>query len=305
VGSCKTLLRDYLPVPVVLKDLAGILKESLKNSDDIITFEALLESYLLKKKSHLEWQVAAGYISANRALFLLDGLDEVSTKDNIRSELVKIIASFYLENEKNRFLLTGRPHGIAGDAEKRFKGHLFDIQELNEEMIFKFISDWFREVSAQAVGKAADLSKKMIADIRSNKNVFELITNPLLLTAVCILYKDGETVPEQRADLYNRVVERLLAGRFSGAKSVIKVAPAREYLMNLAFTMQQREVKVIEPGESVEKLRKIIKQEEGESNTSYKDRLTSIFNIIEPGCGLLNRDSDDKISFTHLTFQEF
>jgi formylglycine-generating enzyme required for sulfatase activity len=244
-------------------------------------------------------------MSAGKALFLLDGLDEVTDSDNIRAELVKAIALFFHENKRSRFLLTGRPHGIAGDAEKKFKGHIFDIQDLNEEKIFKFINDWFREVSSKAAGKAADLSSKMTSDIRANDNVYRLITNPLLLTAICILYKDGETIPEQRADLYNRVVDRLLAARFSGVKSVIEVPKAREYLMNLAFSMQQQEVKEIEPVEAVEKLKKVIKQEEEESKTSYKDRLAAMFNIIEPDCGLLERSSGNKISFSHLTFQEF
>ncbi|MCK5055530.1 MAG: SUMF1/EgtB/PvdO family nonheme iron enzyme, partial [Candidatus Aminicenantes bacterium] len=111
--------------------------------------------------------------------------------------------------------------------------------------------------------------------------------------------------PEQRADLYNRVVDRLLAARFSVVRSVIKDRPAREYLMNLAFTMQDQEVREIEAVEAVEKLKKVIKQEEEESKTSYKDRLTDIFNAMEPECGLLKRGSDNKIAFSHLTFQEF
>jgi formylglycine-generating enzyme required for sulfatase activity len=304
-GMCRTLLKDTLPVLVFLRDLSGILKEKLKKSDDMITFESLLQTYLKKSKSGLGWPVVERYMSAGRALFLLDGLDEVTDSDNIRAELVKTIALFYHENKKNRFLITGRPHGIAGDAEKKFKEHIFDIQDLNEEKIFTFINDWFREVSSKAAGKAAEISRKMTADIRANDKVYELISTPLLLTAICILYKDGETIPEQRADLYNRVVERLLVGRFSGVKSVIEVPKAREYLMNLAFSMQQGELKEIEPVEAVEKLRKVIKQVEGESNTAYKDRLRALFAVIEPDCGLLGRSSGDKIFFSHLTFQEF
>jgi hypothetical protein len=50
-GMCQTLLKDNLPVLVILRDLSGILKEKLKNSDDMITFESLLKSYLEKSKS--------------------------------------------------------------------------------------------------------------------------------------------------------------------------------------------------------------------------------------------------------------
>ncbi|MCK5059347.1 MAG: SUMF1/EgtB/PvdO family nonheme iron enzyme, partial [Candidatus Aminicenantes bacterium] len=111
--------------------------------------------------------------------------------------------------------------------------------------------------------------------------------------------------PEQRADLYNRVVDRLLAARFSDVRSVIKEHPAREYLMNLAFAMQHQEVEEMEAVEAVKELKKVINQEEEESKTSYKDRLTDIFNAMEPECGLLKRGSGNKIAFSHLTFQEF
>jgi formylglycine-generating enzyme required for sulfatase activity len=303
-GMCQTSLKEYLPVLVFLKDLSGILKEKLKTCDDMITFESLLKSYLEKSKSGLSWPVVEGYILAGKALFLLDGLDEVTDSDNIRSELIKTIALFYHENKNSRFLLTGRPHGIVGDAEKKFKGYIFDIQDLNEEKIFNFIADWFREVSSKASGKAADLSRKMTADIRANDKVYELITNPLLLTAICILYKDGETIPEQRADLYNRVVERLLLGRFSGAKSMVKVSKAREYMMNLAFVLQESGKKEIEFSGARERLAAIFGRE-NETKTSYKDRIETLFNYIEPNCGLLKRTDQDKLSFSHLTFQEF
>lgn len=302
-GVCYNLLKEYLPVMIFLKDLGGILKEKRKTSDDIITFESLVKSYLENSKCQLNWQVVAHYISAHRALFLLDGLDEVA--DETRPELVRIIASFYLENRDNRFLVTGRPHGIEGDAAETFKGKIFDIQDLDEEMIFTFITDWFREVSAQAEGRAADLSRKMKIDIKSNENVYDLIKNPLLLTAVCILYKDGETIPEQRADLYNRVVERLLSGRFSSPKSPVKVPQAREYLMNLAFALQKKEKKEIESPGAREKLGRIFTRENEETNTSYLNRIGTLFNFIEPNCGLLKRSSHNKISFSHLTFQEF
>ena len=304
-GICKNLLKEYLPVMIFLKDLGGILKEKRKTSDDIITFESLLKSYLENTKCQLNWQVVANYISAQRALFLLDGVDEVPDDDETRLELVRIIASFYLDNKDNRFLVTSRPPGIEGDVAKSFKGKIFDIQDLDEKMIFTFITDWFREVSSQAEGRAADLSKKMKVDIKANENVYDLIKNPLLLKAGCILYKDEETIPEQRADLYSRVVERLLSGRFISPKSPVKVPQAREYLMNLAFDLQKKEKKEIESREAREKLGRIFTREKEETKTSYKDRIGTLFNFIERNCGLLKRSSHNKISFSHLTFQEF
>jgi hypothetical protein len=51
-----------------------------------------------------------GFVKQNRALFLLDGLDEVPA--HLRPGLTELIAAFWIKNKKNRYLLTGRPHGI-------------------------------------------------------------------------------------------------------------------------------------------------------------------------------------------------
>ena len=145
----------------------------------------------------------------------------------------------------------------------------------------------------------------MIADITSHEHVSVFTQNPLLLAAVCVLYLVGNRIPEQRADLYDRIVENLLWRRFHDPAERDKVNEVREFLMLLAFEMQKKNLKTFDAGDGLDVLKQISVQKEEEQAQVYQRRITRMFNEIEPNCGLLNRLSGGEIEFAHLTFQEF
>jgi formylglycine-generating enzyme required for sulfatase activity len=302
-NSCLSDLKDYLPIMVFLKELWTIYEEELKQGSKNIAFEQLMTLYLEKSKYKLTWDTVSVYLSHQQALFLIDGLDEVP--EHLRSDLVDIMAQFQFDYKENRFLLTGRPHGIAGRASIRFGDDLSDIQPLNNEMVENFISKWFRAVSGQAVGLGGLTAGGMISDIRQHEHISVFTQNPLLLTAVCILYQDGKRIPDQRAELYNRIIDNLISRRFHDPAHPGKENVILEFLMHLAFEAQEKNRKTIEIGEALEILKKTFTPMEDEREGRYKQRMQDLFNEIEPNCGLLNALSSGEIEFTHLTFQEF
>jgi formylglycine-generating enzyme required for sulfatase activity len=235
---------------------------------------------------------------------MFDGLDEIP--EGIRDDLVELIADFQFENKENRFLITGRPHGIAGRPNERFGKYLCEIEYLDDQKINEFIRKWFRAVSGKATGLADMTAEDMISDIVFHEHVSVFTQNPLLLAAVCVLYLAGGRIPGQRADLYNRIVENLLWRRFHDPAEPDKVDEVREFLMRLAFEMQNKNLKTFEVGDGLEVLKKIIPfQKDNEQANESQRRIHRMFDEIEPNCGLFNRLSGGEIEFTHLTFQEF
>jgi formylglycine-generating enzyme required for sulfatase activity/calcineurin-like phosphoesterase family protein len=302
-GSCRSSLRDYLPVMVFLKDLWLVYNEELKRTKRKITFEPLLKAYLEKIKCPLDLAVISNFLQHNKTLFMFDGLDEIP--EEIRDDLVDLIADFRCENKGNRFLITGRPHGIAGKAMEQFGKYLREIEYLDDSKINSFIKRWFRAVSGTATELADMTAEDMMSDIGFHERVSVFTQNPLLLAAVCVLYLVGKRVPEQRADLYDRMVENLLWRRFHDPAEPDKVNKIREFLMLLAFEMQNKNLKTFEVGDGLDVLKKISFQKEDEPEHIYQRRINRLFNEIESNCGLLNRLSGGEIVFTHLTFQEF
>ncbi|NAT10007.1 hypothetical protein C4E22_00360 [ANME-1 cluster archaeon AG-394-G06] len=302
-GSCQNALRDYLPVIVFLKDLWLVYREELKKSGARITFEPLLEAYLEKSKCPLDLAVISNFLQHNRALLMFDGLDEIP--EEIRDDLVELIADFQFENKKNRFLITGRPHGIAGRPNERFGKYICEIEYLDDQKINEFIRKWFRAVSGKATGLADMTAEDMISDIVFHEHVSVFTQNPLLLAAVCVLYLAGGRIPGQRADLYDRIVENLLWRRFHDPAEPDKVSEVREFLMLLAFDMQNKNLKTFEVGDGLDILKIISVQKEDEQVNVYQRRIKHLFDEFEPNCGLFNLLSGGEIEFTHLTFQEF
>jgi formylglycine-generating enzyme required for sulfatase activity/predicted MPP superfamily phosphohydrolase len=302
-GSCQDSLRDYLPVLVFFKDLWPIYRAELQESGKKVTFEPLLKIYLGESKCPLSLELIKNYLSRGKALFLFDGLDEIPQE--IRDDLVDIIAEFQFANKKNRFLITGRPHGVVGRPNERFGKYLLDINYLDDSKSNEFIRKWFRAVSGQATGLADVTAEDMISAIQLHEHIAVFTQNPLLLTAVCVLYLVGKRIPEQRADLYNRIVENLLWRRFHDPANPEKVTEVQEFLMLLAFEMQKKNRKTVEATDAKNVLKEISPRKAGETERVYLREINNLFNEIEPNCGLLNRLSGGELEFTHLTFQEF
>jgi formylglycine-generating enzyme required for sulfatase activity/predicted phosphodiesterase/energy-coupling factor transporter ATP-binding protein EcfA2 len=303
-GSGPEPLWGYLPVIVFLKDLRPIYESKLKEDPTHVTFELLLEEYFEKYQCPLPMDTVTAYLSQGRALLLLDGLDEVP--EAIRDDLVDLVHRFQFQYKNNRFLITGRPHGIEGGGMLRFGKYLRDIEFLDDKKSRDFISRWFRAVSGQASGVGEVTAADMIIDIQQHEHAAVFTGNPLLLTALCIFYLvGGKRIPDQRADLYDRIVANLLFRRFHDPGDKDKVNRVREFLMVLAFTLQTRNARSIEACDAAELLQQNHPRKEDEELPAYKRRMDALLNEIEPMCGLLNRMASGEIEFTHLTFQEF
>jgi formylglycine-generating enzyme required for sulfatase activity/predicted MPP superfamily phosphohydrolase/energy-coupling factor transporter ATP-binding protein EcfA2 len=311
-------LRGYLPVLVFLKDFWPVYQKEMKKESSNLTFESLLEGYFKKVQCPLSKGIIKDFLKEGRALLLLDGLDEVP--EEIRSELVDTVHRFRfeytsneaqvkpkeIENNGNRFLITARPHGIDAKELECFGDYHQKIEYLDDKKVEDFISRWFRAVSGQARGFADITSRDMISEIKLHEHASVFIRNPLLLTALCIFYLvGGKRIPDQRADLYDRIVTNLLYRRFHDPLEPERVNQVLEFLMHLAYSLQTRDVKSIEPYEAKEVLKQEQPPRPGESAKVYKKRLDQLFKEIEPECGLLNRQSSGDIEFAHLTFQEF
>lgn len=303
-GWAKPGLQGYLPVLVFLKDLLPLFEKEIAAKKDEIKFELILDPYFDKIACPLNMGIVKDFLNKGRVIFLIDGLDEIP--ENLRDILVEYIALFRTRNKENKFLLTGRSHGINGIVMDRFGKFLKDIEALDQDKIKYFISNWYREICKPANWIENKNEGDLITDILTNKNIAAFIRNPLLLTAVCILYKDNEKLPEQRVALYDRIVEDLLHRRFSDPTDPKNIYRIEKFLMRLAFFMQEKNQRQIEPYEVIEILKQFYpKKENEEVSEEYNLYIEKLFDEIEPNCGLLSRQSDGDVNFFHRTFREF
>ena len=227
----------------------------------------------------LDCNVVNAFCKIKKALFLLDGLDEVNPEE--RDIIVNSFADFRIKNEGNTVVFTSRPHGLGGAAINRFgEGHV-KILSLNPKQVEDFINKWFQYVYSLSSKIGSKNARKMIDEMKVHPSVYQLTDNPLMLTAICILYHDGKELPGQRAELYKKFIENLLYRRFREYEKI------HEFLMSLAFAMHTKKTKGVDRVFVIDVLKKVYKGEEAEKEKEHKKRMENLFDEIEPRCGVL------------------
>lgn len=287
-------LDGYLSVLVFLKDLKGFDTAGLAGNSE--TAEKLLAYWGKNTDSFLDVVMIRRFCEAGRAVFLLDGLDEID--ESLRELIVTSFHGLKIKYENCKIILSGRPHGVDDIVIKWF-GLPVKILPLLMTQVEEFIHKWFQFIYESERCGFKKTAQDMIGEVKSHPSIGELIDSPLMLTAICLLYNDNKELPGQRAELYDRFVTNLLYKRFRGEAQKV-----RNFLMHLACSMHQQRLKTIDRLEAVRILENEYKQKEGESQKEYKDRLIEIFDWVEPSCGLLKFENGG-YGFIHLTFQEF
>ncbi|MCP4374370.1 MAG: SUMF1/EgtB/PvdO family nonheme iron enzyme, partial [Deltaproteobacteria bacterium] len=225
------------------------------------------------------------------------GLDEM--KPEHREVVVNSFANFRIKNEGNKVVFTGRPHGMEGAAINRFGGNHIKILSLNMEQIEAFIRKWFYYVYSEGSRIGEKNAEAMISEMKEHPDVGMLRDNPLMLTAICVLYHDGKELPGQRAELYKQFIKNLLYRRFGNDSERV-----HEFLRILAFKTNVKKIRGEDRVFFTEILKLVYEKDDGEKDNDYRKRIEDLFDYIEPRCGLLRFEKSQYL-FWHLTFQEF
>jgi formylglycine-generating enzyme required for sulfatase activity len=252
------------------------------------------------------------------ALVLLDGLDEV--KDlGLRQTVVRRVVDFYTFHRRagNCFVLTSRVVGyreVRHVAEGLIECTLvdFDDQEITE-----FVKKWTVALEKAARGDTpvavleAERERQDLLDaIHHNPGVHRLAANPLLLTILALMKRQGVTLPERRAELYAQYVRTLLSSwnraRGLGRPPVrdLDVMETVRILAPLALWMHQVDpgVGLVKRGDLQRKLEEIY-QERGEADP--EQAAWQFLEDVREYTGLLLERGAGRYGFIHLSFEEY
>ncbi len=296
LGEAVGGIKDFLPVLLPLKELKGYFDDLLESGLSTATTERILEHWFEKRCELIPLETIISFCKSGKILFLIDGLDEIGQK--ARDLVAEAFFKFRLEYREIRIVFSGRPHGIKGEILKKFGEHHVKIENLTPEQTESFIGRWFASIYSKNSIGAEQTSRSMIGEIRTHTGIKNLVDNPLMLTAVCILYHDGKKLPNQRAELYKKFMDHLIFSRFEEVNHVY------DFLKGMAFHMLKRGERGTGRKDALGVLRSVYPILENEPESTYRHRIENAFDMIEPRCGLL-RQADGEYTFSHLTFQEF
>jgi formylglycine-generating enzyme required for sulfatase activity len=181
-----------------------------------------LEDALAVEFANRRFPNAARYIQrrleAGSCLVLLDGLDEVTTRDE-HQRVVKLVQEF-----ADRWAVETSPGAAKADDRSSRKGKAGNIvvvscrtysyehdeqltgftksmvMEFDDSAIERFIHNWF------GLGEAGQLADELLASLSQSRRFKELARNPLLLLLIAFHYERERNLPTVRAELYRHCI---------------------------------------------------------------------------------------------------
>lgn len=145
-------------------------------------------------------QPAEQLLQHGRMVLLLDGLDEVGSQNS--KQVVQEVQRFSTQFPLNRFVLSCR---IASHEYTFAQFTEVEVADFDCEQIDFFVHQWFTREDSAMGDWAVDKSH-----LAANQPLRELATNPLLLTWLCLIFRDcGKSLPN-RSELYREGLHILL-----------------------------------------------------------------------------------------------
>jgi formylglycine-generating enzyme required for sulfatase activity len=185
-------------------------------------------------------------LAEGQAVVLLDGLDEVQTG---RGFLVRLVQDFAAEQiprpegdgtpvPGNRLVVTSRIVGYRDAPLTGSRWRTYTLVDFTRDEIERFADSWTlafevathgdSELAREAAARERD---ELMASIMGNPGIERLASNPLLLTILALIKRQGVTLPRRRVELYELYLRTLISS-WNKARSLDRrpVGPEIDYL---------------------------------------------------------------------------
>jgi len=258
-------------------------------------------------------------LSRGQALVLLDGLDEIIDSGD-RAQIARQIEDFVAgADPRNRFVVTSR---IAGYRSAALGGEFvhFTLRDLEREQIEKFLKRWCMAVERFHMPDApeAEITRRaqreidgILNSVDENVGVERLAANPLMLTILALIHRQGARLPRRRVDLYELATKTLLEdwrlAQVPAAK-VVRENEALRLLGPLAYWMHankpsglahEREVKD-KLAEALAVTRNL-----APDDPNVQDAVDDFLQRVREHTGIFVERAPRQFGFMHLTFEEY
>jgi formylglycine-generating enzyme required for sulfatase activity/energy-coupling factor transporter ATP-binding protein EcfA2 len=176
-------------------------------------------------------------IAQGQAVILLDGLDEVQSD---RPRLVHKVQAFAAEAAArgNKLVVTSRIVGYRESPLDPRSWSLYTLLDFDRPAIEQFAEKWCLAFEKSTLGDtpqaAAEAEKErydLLAALDANPGVARLASNPLLLTILALIKRQGVALPNRRVELYELYLKTLISA-WSKARALDhrQVGPEMDYL---------------------------------------------------------------------------
>ena len=252
-----------------------------------------------------------------RVLLLFDGLDEVQSKH--RAKIASAVNAFIdawcnAILNGNRAVVSSRIIGY-GATQIQSAQATVTLRDFAQPQIEQFLHTWcvaYEQFARGDVPEArADGEKQaaqLAAEISGNAGARRLAGNPLLLTIMALIQRQGVKMPERRVELYD-IASRTLIETWNRARGLsetilLNLPDTRltfALLGDLALWMQEQSLTAA----TTDVLLPVLTEAQRRRGVSQPDAAAAFLHDVQQYSGLLAERGPDTYSFLHLTFQEY
>ena len=256
-------------------------------------------------------------LKEGRALVLLDGLDEVKD-ESLRATVVGKVDHFYAlyHGKGNKFVLTSRIVGYKGVRFSARGLQVCTLVDFDDEEIESFVGKWTTAIE-KAVHSEGDFARyeadrerdELLDAVARNPGVRSLAANPLMLTILALMKRQGISLPDRRVELYQTYVVALLSS-WNRARSIGRqasyepdVTATLNTLAPLALWMHTQS-----PGVGLvpyRDLRRELIALIGKDAPNPDERADAFLADVRAHASLLIERGFEEYGFIHLTFEEY
>ncbi|MEO1127037.1 MAG: NACHT domain-containing protein, partial [Cyanobacteria bacterium J06639_16] len=261
-------------------------------------------------------------MAAGDCLLLLDGLDEVFNQAN-RAQVVQQINQLVGAYPNNKFVITSR---IAGYQEaalgSRFRE--FTITAMGDAQIEQFLQRWCLAIEvAQRPEADAGVQKRdaereaqgIMQAIATKPGVKRFAANPLLLTILALIHRNGTQMPQRRVELYDLATKTLIEDWQLGRNIAYGTRPQKPTLLEkevtallapLAFRIHEEKPSgLVEQAEVEAWLTPKMAQLQGVDESVALELVRKFLRKVRETTGLFVERAPAVYGFMHLTFEEY
>ncbi|MCP4696612.1 MAG: SUMF1/EgtB/PvdO family nonheme iron enzyme [Gammaproteobacteria bacterium] len=293
-----------LPIPVLL-EATRIAKHPLDNADAIV--QALRDELNASGSVSPEVEVRKG-LEQGRYLLLIDALDEIPEADK-RTNVLDLLKGFKAGRfQAARLVLTTRSARYTGSLAFGPELEVIELASMNEPQVKALCSNRTRCHKRDADYLHALLSAVTGLAEQVGTEEQPLTQNPLMLTAICMVFERYQSLPDDRARLCDLLIDDLCRSRRSVDDDhdwKLDDAAKKDLLQRIALGMQEQGTQTWPTGRAINTVMEMVPAAEKLRN----QRAAKYLHWAADHTGLLRfqqpEQGEEEVRFWHRLFREY
>lgn len=296
-------IKEYIPIRIELRKYLQFKNKKSLNVSQYI-YHVLIEEYGI---TNLLKNNVSDILNNKKILMLFDGLDEIfHVNDKIK--IKHDIENFLLIHKNSKGIVTSRNIGYEDIKMNKIIFTEIKIMDFDNSKIKEYVRKWYKENE-----KDKGMPKKEVESFLELKNELEegLITNPLFLSLIVILYRSNGKLPNSKLEIYrgctNTLVEEWDESKELKLELQVKNKKVRIFT-NLAFWQYTKLSKKQESSTVTITYRNVLKQVQS-ILLSFGDVTEDSYEAEKIAKEFLEYAKKRSVyfdnSFTHKTFHEY